>query len=114
MTGRRNLCTTAFVVTNGETQRDHDRGALPGRAHLSSIATASTVTLPMIGSWGAAYQDVQINGSPDSPEPLFYSNRGAGSLRRLASWRKRRRARAPATSSAIMAKARATAARRSS
>ena len=24
----------------------------------------STVTLPMIGSWGAAYRDVQINGSP--------------------------------------------------
>ena len=41
----------------------------------------------MIGSWGAGYQDVQINGTPDSPAPLFYSNRGAGTLRRVATWR---------------------------
>jgi hypothetical protein len=47
----------------------------------------STATLPMIGSWGAGYQDVQINGSPDSPLPLFYSNRGAGTLRRVTTWR---------------------------
>ena len=86
ITGRRNLCTTAFVVTNGETT------AITTAAHCPDELTyvdrdGSTVTLPLIGSWGAAYQDVQINGSPDSPEPLFYSNRGAGTLRRLVSWR---------------------------
>jgi len=86
ITGRRNLCTTAFVVTNGETT------AITTAAHCPDELTyvdrdGSTVTLPMIGSWGAAYQDVQINGSPDSPEPLFYSNRGAGTLRMLATWR---------------------------
>ena len=85
-TNRRNLCTTAFVVTNGETN------AITTAAHCPDELTyvdrdGSSVTLPMIGSWGAAYRDVQINGSPDSPEPLFYSNRGAGSLRRLATWR---------------------------
>ena len=85
-TSRRNLCTTAFVVTNGETN------AITTAAHCPDELTyvdrdGSTVTLPMIGSWGAAYRDVQINGSPDSPEPLFYSNRGAGTLRRLVSWR---------------------------
>ncbi|MFL6759658.1 hypothetical protein [Sphingomonas sp.] len=85
-TNRRNLCTTAFVVTNGE------MSAITTAAHCPDQLTyvdrdGSTVTLPMIGSWGAGYQDVQINGSPDSPSPYFYSNRGAGTLRRLVSWR---------------------------
>lgn len=85
-TNRRNLCTTAFVVTNGETT------AITTAAHCPDDLTyvdrdGSSVALPMIGSWGAGYQDVQINGSPDSPDPLFYSNRGAGTLRRLVSWR---------------------------
>ena len=82
----RNLCTTAFVITNGETN------AITTAAHCPDELTyvdpdGSTVTLPMIGSWGAAYRDVQINGSPDLPQPLFYSNRGAGTLRRVVSWR---------------------------
>lgn len=86
ITGRRNLCTTAFVVTNGETN------AIATAAHCPDQLTyvdrdGSTVSLPMIGSWGAGYQDVQINGSPDSPYPLFYSNRGAGTLRRVVTWR---------------------------
>jgi streptogrisin C len=85
-TKRRNLCTTAFVVTNGETN------AITTAAHCPDELTyvdrdGTTVTLPMIGSWGTAYRDVQINGSPDSPLPLFYSNRGAGALRQLATWR---------------------------
>jgi len=85
-TNQRNLCTTAFVITNGETN------AITTAAHCPDELTyvdpdGTKVTLPMIGSWGAAYRDVQINGSPSSPEPLFYSNRGAGSLRRLVSWR---------------------------
>ena len=86
LTQRRNLCTTAFVVTNGETS------AITTAAHCPDEVTyidrdGTTATLPMIGSWGAAYRDVQLNGSPDSAQPLFYSNRGAGTLRRLASWR---------------------------
>lgn len=86
VTKRRNLCTTAFVVTNGEAT------AITTAAHCPDDLTyidrdGSSVDLPMIGSWGAGYQDVQINGSPNSPDPLFYSNRGAGTLRRLATWR---------------------------
>ena len=86
LTDRPNLCTTAYVVTNGETT------AVTTAAHCPDDLTyvdrdGTTENLPMIGSWGAGYQDVQINGSPDSPLPLFYSNRGAGTLRRLATWR---------------------------
>ncbi|NUR44831.1 MAG: hypothetical protein HOP91_01555 [Sphingomonas sp.] len=85
-TNRRNLCTTAFVITNGETN------AITTAAHCPDDLTyvdrdGTTVSLPMIGSWGAAYRDVQINGSPNSPDPLFYANRGAGTLRSLVSWR---------------------------
>jgi streptogrisin C len=86
LTNRRNLCTTAFVVTNGETT------AITTAAHCPDQLTyidrdGNKAELPLIGSWGAAYQDVQINGSPDSPEPLFYSNRGAGTERKVVSWR---------------------------
>jgi streptogrisin C len=86
LTGRRNRCTTGFVVTNGEVN------AITTAAHCPDQLTyvdrdGSTVALPMIGSWGAAYRDVQINGSADSPDPLFYSDRGAGSLRRVVTWR---------------------------
>jgi hypothetical protein len=86
VTGRRNRCTTAFVVTNGETN------AITTAAHCPDELTyigrdGTTATLPMIGSWGAAYRDVQINGSADSPDPVFYSNRDAGSLREVVTWR---------------------------
>src|SRR6185503_677208 len=92
-TNRRNLCTTAFVVTNGETN------AITTAAHCPDELTyvdrdGSSVTLPMIGSWRAAYRDVQINGSPDSPEPLFYPHRGAAPLLRRAAWRNAASARA--------------------
>jgi hypothetical protein len=93
VTGRRSLCTTAFVVTNGDTN------AMTTAAHCPDQLTyvgldGSTVSLPLIGSWGLGYQDVQINGSADSSQPLFYSNRGAGTLRRLLSWRNARSTRA--------------------
>jgi len=62
ITGRRNVCTTAFVVTNGESN------AITTAAHCPNDLTyqdldGSTANLPMIGSWGA------------------------GALRRLVSWR---------------------------
>jgi streptogrisin C len=86
LTGRRNRCTTAFVVTNGQVN------AITTAAHCPDQLTyveadGSSVTLPMIGSWGAAYRDVQINGTADSPDPLFYSDRAAGSLRQVETWR---------------------------
>jgi hypothetical protein len=86
LTKGRNRCTTGFVVTNGE------QNAITTAAHCPDQLTyddndGSSVQLPMIGSWGAAFRDVQINGTAASPEPLFYANRGAGSLRRLETWR---------------------------
>jgi hypothetical protein len=86
VTGRRSVCTTGFLVTNGEAS------AVATAAHCPDELTyvdrdGTTASLPLIGSWGLGYQDVQLNGSPDSLRPLFYSNRGAGTLRRVATWR---------------------------
>jgi streptogrisin C len=86
VTGRRSLCTSGFSVANGEAT------AITTAAHCPDDLTyvdrdGMTTNLPMIGSWGAAYQDVQLNGSPEVLQPLFYSNRGAGTLRQVATWR---------------------------
>lgn len=86
VTGRRNLCTTGFVVTDGV------RAGITTAAHCPDELTYidrddSSSSLSFLGQWGLGYQDVQVNLSPDASEPLFYSNRGAGTLRRLVSWR---------------------------
>ena len=86
LTGRRNRCTTGFVVTNGAVN------AITTAAHCPDQLTytdrdGTSVTLPMIGSWGAAYRDVQINGSANSPDPAFYSDEGSGALRLVDTWR---------------------------
>lgn len=86
ITNLRNRCTTGFVVTDGEID------AITTAAHCPDQLTyidrdGSETSLPMIGSWGAAYRDVQINGSANSPDPYFYSDQGAGSLRAVQTWR---------------------------
>ena len=86
VTGKRNLCTTAFVVTDGA------RTGVATAAHCPDELTyfdrdGSSFPLAFAGQWGLSYQDVQVNLSPEATEPLFYSNRGAGTLRRLATWR---------------------------
>lgn len=86
VSGRRSVCTTAFAVTDGT------RSGIATAAHCPDELTyygidGSTSRLPFVGQWGLAYQDVQINLSDQAKEPLFFSNRGAGALRRLVSWR---------------------------
>jgi hypothetical protein len=85
-TGRSNLCTTGFVVTDGA------QDGVATAAHCPDALTyydtdGTTVPLTFAGQWGAGYQDVQVNLSPQASAPLFYANRGAGSLRRLTTWR---------------------------
>lgn len=86
-TNRQNRCTTGFVVTNGEVHAITTAAHCPDQLTYIDRDGNSSPTLPMIGSWGLAYRDVQINGSADSPDPLFYANRGSGSLRRVETWR---------------------------
>jgi hypothetical protein len=86
LTGRRNVCTTGFVVTDGT------RTGIATAAHCPDELTyrvpdGSAVPLPFIAQWGVGYYDLQINAAPAGTQPLFYADRPAGSLRRLASWR---------------------------
>jgi streptogrisin C len=87
ITNRRSRCTSGFVVTNGEIDAITTAAHCPDQLTYIDRDGNSSPTLPMIGSWGLAYRDVQINGSADSPDPLFYANRGAGSLREVQTWR---------------------------
>jgi hypothetical protein len=87
LTNRQNRCTSGFVVTNGEINAITTAAHCPDQLTYVDRDGNSSPVLPMIGSWGAAYRDVQINGTADSPRPLFYANRGAGSLRRVETWR---------------------------
>jgi hypothetical protein len=87
ITKRRSRCTSGFVVTNGEINAITTAAHCPDQLTYIEPDGSSSPTLPMIGSWGLGYRDVQINGSPNSPEPLFYADRGAGSLREVETWR---------------------------
>lgn len=86
LTHRRSRCTTGFVVTNGEVNAIATAAHCPDQLTYSND-DGSSVTLPMIGSWGAAYRDVQINGTADAPLPLFYSDRSDDSVREVETWR---------------------------
>jgi streptogrisin C len=88
VTGRRNVCTSGFVVTDGI------RTGIATAAHCPDELTyndrdGATDALAFVGQWGLAYQDVQINLSTDADAPLFYADRGADSLRRVTTWRNR-------------------------
>ncbi len=86
VTGRRNVCTTAFVVTDGTQNGIATAAHCPDELSYQE-RDGNTVPLAFAGQWGLGYQDVQINLSAAASAPLFYSNRGAGTLRRLVTWR---------------------------
>lgn len=88
VTGRRNLCTTGFVVTDGT------RTGIATAAHCPDELTyydqdGTTIGLPFDSQDGLAYRDVQINVAPRADQPFFYADRGADSLRRVTTWRNR-------------------------
>ena len=86
VTGRRNVCTTGFVVTDGAQTGIATAAHCPNELTYQDRDGISS-SLPFAGQWGLGYQDVQVNLSEQASEPQFYSNRGAGALRRLVSWR---------------------------
>lgn len=87
ITDRRSRCTSGFVVTNGDINAITTAAHCPDQLTYIDRDNTTSPTLPMIGSWGLGYRDVQINGSALSPDPLFYADRGAGSLRSVETWR---------------------------
>jgi streptogrisin C len=88
ITGRRNRCTSGFAVTDGS------RSGIATAAHCPDELTyidsdGGTQLLPFIGQWGAGYQDVQVNLSPETGDAAFYADRGSHSLREVTTWRNR-------------------------
>ena len=84
--GARYRCTSAFVVTDGSRTGMSTAAHCPDELAYDDGSGGETA-LPFVTQSGLAYQDVQINLAPDGTQPLFYSDRKAGSLRRLTSWR---------------------------
>jgi streptogrisin C len=87
LTNRRGRCTSGFVVTNGEINAITTAAHCPDQLTYVDVDGTDSPILPMIGSWGLGYRDVQINGSANSPDPFFYANRSAGALRQVTTWR---------------------------
>lgn len=95
--GRRAVCTTGFVVTDGS------RTGVATAAHCPDTLSyvepgGGEVPLTMVGAWGAFYQDVQIHVTADQADqpmaPLFYADKGKTLLRPVTSWRNRTSTRA--------------------
>lgn len=92
-TGRRQGCTTGFVV------RDATRTGVVTAAHcpdslVYQAPDGTSVPLQFAGGWGVGHQDVQVHVGAGAAEPLFYANRLNGSLRRLEGARPRQSTRA--------------------
>ena len=86
LNGRLNVCTSGFVVTDGVRSGIATAAHCPDQLRYQDL-DGNGFPLDFAGQWGAGYQDVQVNLSTAATDPLFYSNRGAGTLRRLVSWR---------------------------
>lgn len=91
--GRRQFCTTGFVVTDGS------RSGVVTAAHCPDSVIyrdpdGEEVPLTLAGSWGAQFQDVQVNVGEASYRPLFYADTGKRRLRSLTGVRGRSSVRA--------------------
>ena len=85
---RRYVCTTGFVVRNG------DRAGVTTAAHcpdqlLYRGPDGGERGLTFEGGWGWAYRDVQIHSGVGAPEGLFFVDRERSVMRPLLSWRTR-------------------------
>jgi hypothetical protein len=74
LSGRRNVCTTGFVVTDGA------RTGIVTAAHCPDTLTyvdphdGGEVMLEFGGQWGWSYQDVQLHLSEAAQQPVFYAD----------------------------------------
>ena len=91
--GRRGVCTSGFVVTDGVQTGIATAAHCPDQ--LSYVEPDKTeMPLTMIGAWGAYYQDVQIHIGAGALPPFFYADKGKTALRPVTSWRNRTSTRA--------------------
>jgi streptogrisin C len=86
--GRRYYCTTGFVV------RDDTQTGITTAAHCADDMTyrgpdGEERRLTLLGSWGAAYRDIQIHGGGGPATPLMFADRDRTVVRSVTGWRTR-------------------------
>jgi hypothetical protein len=86
--GRRHYCTTGFVVRQGT------QSGITTAAHCADDMTyrgpdGEERRLSMVGSWGAAFRDIQVHEGAGLVAPLFYSDRDKTVARSVTGWRTR-------------------------
>lgn len=91
--GRRYICTTGFVVTDGT------RTGVATAAHCPDAVSygepgRKDVPLEFVGQWGWAYRDVQIHASATPLQPLFFADTAKTVARPVVTWRNRASTRA--------------------
>jgi len=93
--GRRGVCTSGFVVTDGAQTGLSTAAHCPDQlSYVEPGGKGEEVPLTMIGAWGARYQDVQIHVGAGTIPPLFFADKGKTLLRPVTSWRNRTSTRA--------------------
>ena len=93
VTGRRNYCTTGFVVTDGA------RTGIVTAAHCPDDPiyldpAGGEIALSFGGQWGWSHQDVQLHVSDRAQRPLFYADTAKTAARTVAGQRTRSSTRA--------------------
>ena len=83
--GRRWVCTTGYVVTDGA------RSGVTTAAHCPDTLTwrapdGEERLLEFAGGWGTAYRDIQIHTRIGPAEPVFFSDRPKTEVRPVTSW----------------------------
>lgn len=91
--GRRYLCTSGFVVTDGA------RDGVVTAAHCADAAEyvapdGARVPLSFEGQWGWSFQDVQLHLADAALSPAFYADTAKAQLRPVAAVQPRRATRA--------------------
>lgn len=86
--GRRYACTTGYVVRSGSRTGVVTAAHCPDNLEYQE-PDGSRVPLAFVGEWGARHQDVQVHETIAAHEPLFYADRRAGALRKVAGARSR-------------------------
>jgi hypothetical protein len=89
VSGKRQFCTTGFVVTDGARTGVVTAAHCPDDLTYYDRAGGAEVPLRMVGSWGAQVQDVQVHVGDAPHRPVFYADTARRALRPLTGARSR-------------------------
>jgi hypothetical protein len=89
VSGRRQFCTTGFVVTDGARTGVVTAAHCPDSLTYYDPERGAEVPLTFVGGWGAQYQDVQVHVGEAPHRPVFYADTAKRALRPLTGARSR-------------------------